>query len=110
MNIAAMNVRVTIQKNEVVKDKYGNHANTWVDFYTCWATPVQSGGSEKQEAGTTNSTDASDFTVRYAKCLEGLDSTKIRIRLGDAIYNVTAIDPMGFKHNSLKFKCEKVKR
>lgn len=110
MNIAAMNVRVTIQKNEVVKDKYGNHANTWVDFYTCWATPVQSGGSEKQEAGTANSTDAIDFTVRYAKRLEGLDSTKIRIRLGDAIYNVTTIDPMGFKHNSLKFKCEKVKR
>ena len=110
MNIAAMNVRLMIQKNEVVKDKYGNHTNTWVDFYTCWATPVQSGGSEKQEAGTTNSTDAIDFTVRYAKCLEGLDSTKIRIRLGDAIYNVTAIDPMGFRHNSLKFKCEKVKR
>jgi hypothetical protein len=56
------------------------------------------------------STDAIDFTVRYAKCLEGLDSTKIRIRLGDSIYNVTAIDPMGFKKRSLKFKCEKVKR
>jgi hypothetical protein len=53
---------------------------------------------------------AIDFTVRYAKCLEGLDSTKIRIRLGDNIYNVTAIDPMGFKKRSLKFKCEKVKR
>jgi hypothetical protein len=53
MNIAAMNVRLTIQKNEVIKDKYGNHTNTWTDFYTCWATPVQSGGSEKQEAGTT---------------------------------------------------------
>jgi SPP1 family predicted phage head-tail adaptor len=70
MNIAAMNVRLTIQKNEVIKDKYGNHTNTWTDFYTCWATPVQSGGSEKQEAGTINSTDAIDFTVRYAKCLD----------------------------------------
>jgi SPP1 family predicted phage head-tail adaptor len=110
MNIAAMNVRLTIQKNEGIKDKYGNHTNTWTDFYTCWATPVQSGGSEKQEAGTTNSTDAIDFTVRYAKYLDGLDSTKIRIRLGDVIYNVTAIDPMAFQKRSLKFKCEKVKR
>ena len=110
MNIAAMNVRLTIQKHEVIKDKYGNHTNTWTDYYTCWATPVQSGGSEKQEAGTTNSTDAIDFTVRYARCLEDLDSTKIRIRLGNAIYNVTAIDPMGFKKRSMKFKCEKVKR
>jgi SPP1 family predicted phage head-tail adaptor len=76
----------------------GTIPTLWTDFYTCWATPVQGGGSEKQEAGTTNSTDAIDFTVRYAKCLEGLDSTKIRIRLGDVIYNVTAIDPMGFHH------------
>lgn len=110
MNIAAMRCRITVQKNEVVKDKYGNHTNAWNDFYTCWATPVQGGGSEKQEAGTTNSTDAIDFTVRYAKCLEDLDSTKIRIRMGDAIYNVISIDLMGFKHTSLKFKCERVKR
>jgi SPP1 family predicted phage head-tail adaptor len=79
------------------KDKYGNHTNTWTDFYTCWATPVQSGGSENRKPERQTSTDAIDFTVRYAKCLEGLDSTKIRIRLGTCIYNVTAIDPMGFK-------------
>jgi SPP1 family predicted phage head-tail adaptor len=110
MNIAAMRCRITVQKNETVVDRIGNHINTWTDFYTCWATPVQGTGSEKQEAGTTNSTEAIDFTVRYAKCLDGLDSTKIRIRLGDAIYNVISIDPMGFKHSSLKFKCERVKR
>ena len=110
MNIAGMNIRITIQKNEIVKDKYGNHTDAWTDFFTCWATPVQSGGSEKQEAGTTNSTEALDFTVRYAECLEGLDSTKLRIRHGDDLYNVTAIDPMGFHHRSLKFRCEKVKR
>lgn len=52
MNIAAMNVRLAIQKNETVTDRIGNHINTWTDFYTCRATPVQSGGSEKQEAGT----------------------------------------------------------
>ena len=81
-----------------------------LQYSHCWATPVQSGGSEKQEAGTTNSTEALDFTVRYAECLEGLDSTKLRIRHGDDLYNVTAIDPMGFHHRSLKFRCEKVKR
>ncbi|MGN0269724.1 MAG: phage head closure protein [Candidatus Weimeria sp.] len=110
MNIAAMRCRITVQKNETVTDRIGNRVNSWSDFYSCWATPVQGGGSEKQEAGTINSTDSIDFTVRYAKCLEGLDSTKIRIQMGSTIYNVTAIDPMGFYHRSLKFKCEKVKR
>ena len=110
MNIAAMNVRITIQENSVTTDKIGNHKSVWTDLYTCWATPVQDSGSEGTEAGTTNSHDSLDFTVRYAKQLAGLDSTKLRVLLDGTIYNVTAIDPMGFKHNSLKFKCEKVKR
>ena len=53
MNIAAMWCRITVQKNETVVDRIGNHINAWTDFYTCWATPVQGTGSEKQEAGTT---------------------------------------------------------
>lgn len=110
MNIAAMRCRITVQKNEAVADRIGNHVNIWTDLYTCWATPVQGGGSEKQEAGTTNITDTIDFTIRYVKCLDGLDSARIRIRLGDTIYNVTSIDPMGFRHTSLKLKCERVKR
>ena len=110
MNIAAMNVRITFQKSSVVTDKIGNHKAVWEDYYTCWATPVQGGGSESQEAGTTNATDSIDFTVRYCSELAGLSSTQIRIRLGADLYNVTAIDPMGFHHRSLKFRCEKVKR
>ena len=110
MNIAAMNVRITIQKSEASIDKIGNHKLEWKDFYTCWATPVQSGGTEAIQAGTINSQDALDFTVRYSKKLANLDSTKIRILLKGVLYNVIAIDQMGFKHNSIKFKCEKVKR
>lgn len=110
MNIAAMNVRITIQENSVTADRIGNHRLAWRDLYTCWATPVQGGGGEGAKAGTTNSHDSLDFTVRYAKKLDGLDSTKLRIVHDGTIYNVTSIDPMEFKHNSLKFKCEKVKR
>ena len=80
MNIAGMNIRITIQKNEIVKDKYGNHTNAWTDFFTCWATPVQSGGSEKQEAGTTNSTEALHGPVcgmpRRARLHEAQDPTR----------------------------------
>ena len=38
MNIAAMRVRVTFQKNTVTVDKYGNHKTGWVDYFSCWAT------------------------------------------------------------------------
>ena len=55
MNIAGLRVRITIQKNETIVDKYGNHTSAWRDFFTCWATAVTSGlsSSEKEEAGHT---------------------------------------------------------
>lgn len=36
MNIAAMRVRVTFQKNTVIVDKYGNHKTGWADYFSCW--------------------------------------------------------------------------
>ncbi|MFR5252092.1 MAG: head-tail adaptor protein [Butyricicoccus sp.] len=38
MNIAAMRVRVTFQKNTVIVDKYGNHKTGWADYFSRWAT------------------------------------------------------------------------
>ena len=110
MNISGMNVRITIQENSVVTDRIGNHKSEWHDLYKCWATAVMSGGSESIEAGTVNDKEFQDFTIRYVKILDGKDSTTLRVILGNTIYNVTAIDPMGFHHRSLKLKCEKVKR
>ena len=43
MNISGLRVRITIQKNETVVDKYGNHNSTWTVFFTCWASAVTSG-------------------------------------------------------------------
>jgi SPP1 family predicted phage head-tail adaptor len=110
MNIAGMNIRITFQKNGITVDAIGNHIAGWTDFYTCWATPVQSGGDENEDAGTTNSVNSQDFTIRYCKKLAELDSTKLRIILNGDIYNITSIDQMGYHKRSLKFHCEKVKR
>ncbi|MBO5570904.1 MAG: phage head closure protein, partial [Clostridia bacterium] len=38
MNIAGMRIRITIQKNATVVDKYGNHKSAWTDYFTCWAS------------------------------------------------------------------------
>ena len=40
MNIAGLRVRITIQKNETIVDKYGNHKTGWTDYFKCWATAV----------------------------------------------------------------------
>ena len=37
MNIELLNVRIFIQKNEVISDAIGNRKNAWKDYYTCYA-------------------------------------------------------------------------
>ena len=38
MNIAGLNVRIMIQKNETVTDRIGNHRSAWTNYFSCWAT------------------------------------------------------------------------
>ena len=93
MNIAGLRVRITIQRNDTVTDKYGNHKSVWQDYFTCWATAVTSGlsSSEKEETAAVN-------------------SKQYRILLGGRIYNILSIDEMGFKHNSRKLHTELAER
>lgn len=44
MDVAAMNVRIMFQKNEMVSDAIGNHENVWTDYYSCHATVSDSQG------------------------------------------------------------------
>jgi SPP1 family predicted phage head-tail adaptor len=64
MNIAAMRVRVTFQKNAVTVDKYGNHKTGWTDYFSCWATVGTSTGSESTGV-VINPEESLDFTCRY---------------------------------------------
>ena len=105
MNIAGLRVRITIQKNETVVDKYGNHKSAWTDYFTCWATALTSGlsASEKETAGHTTEADKLDITVRYSSETAAVNSKEYRILLGGRIYDITSIDEMGFRKNSRKF-------
>lgn len=112
MNIAGLRVRITIQKNNTVTDKYGNHKSVWLDYFTCWATAVTSGlsSSEDETAGHTVETDRLDMTVRYSSETAAVNSKQYRVLLGGRIYNILGIDEMGFKHNSRKFHTELTER
>ena len=112
MNIAGLRVRITIQKNETVVDKYGNHKSAWVDYFTCWAKAVTSGmsASEEESAGHTVEADRLDITVRYSSETAAVNSKEYRILLLGRIYNILGIDEMGFRHNSRKFHAELTER
>ena len=112
MNIAGLRVRITIQRNETVTDKYGNHKSVWLDYFTCWATAVTSGLSsfEDETTGHTVEADRLDMTVRYSSETAAVNSKQYRVLLGGRIYNILSIDEMGFKHNSRKFHTELTER
>ena len=105
MNIAALRVRITIQKNETVVDENANHTSAWTDYFSCWASCVKSGQSleETQEAGHTQEADRVDITVRWCSETAAVNSKEYRILLGGRIYDITSIDEMGFRKNSRKF-------
>ena len=112
MNIAGLRTRITIQKNETVVDKYGNHKSEWTDYFSCWATAVTSGLStkEKEDVGHTVEADRLDITVRYSTETAVVNSKQYRVLLGSRIYNILTIDEMGFKKNSRLFHTELVER
>lgn len=105
MDIAGLRVRIIIQRNETVLDKYGNHKSAWTDYFSCWATCVTSGKSaeETQNAGYTQEADRLDITVRWSSETAAVNAKQHRILLGDRIYNIISIDEMGFRRNSRKF-------
>ena len=112
MNITGLRVRIIIQRNGTVTDRYGNHTSAWTDYFSCWATATMSGKSadETQEAGHTEEAGRLDITVRWSSETAAVNSKQYRIIIGDRIYNITGIDEMGFKHNSRKFYTELVER
>ena len=53
MNITAMNVKITFQRNDVIIDKIGNHTNEWQNYYSCYATVSGETGNEQAVVGET---------------------------------------------------------
>ena len=108
MDIAAMRVKIRLQKNETVTDKYGNHTSRWQDYFSCWATVGTGSGSESSGV-VVNPEQSLDFTCRYCSELAEVESTKYRILAEGKTYNITYVNPMGYKKSSLKFNCKLVK-
>ena len=110
MDIAALNERVMIQVNTVVTDKYGNHKNTWEDFFSCYATISGENGKEQAIVGETVEATDMNVTVRYCNQTASVRSTTHRILFRNEIYDIVAVDHLNYKKRGIKFRCQKVRR
>ena len=111
MNIAGMRIRIIIQKNATVVDKYGNHKSAWTDYFTCWASASRDKTvDESTNAGTTTEENRLAFTVRWSSETAAVNTKEYRIVIGDQIYNIVSIDEQGFRKKSRKFIAKLVER
>ena len=113
MDIAAMNVRITFQKQDVVVDEIGNRSNEWTDFYSCFATISNSSGkTDTESVGAGGTLDELDigFTVRFCQKTFAVNSTGYRIIWNGDTYNIVKVDYLNMKKRGLKFRCRKVER
>lgn len=112
MDVAAMNVRITFQKNEVVSDEIGNRTNTFSNYYSCYSTMSDSAGKSNVETAVAGLIiDHSDisFTVRFCNKTSVIGSTNYRILWNNEVYNILKVDHLNMKKHALKFKCKKVR-
>lgn len=110
MDIALLNIRITLQKNTVVTDAIGNHKNSWTDYFACAATLGGESGNEVFQTGETLEKQEVSFTIRYCSEVKNLTTTDYRVLWDNEMYNILAIDHMNLKHKSLKIRCQKVRR
>ena len=110
MKIAAMRIRITFQKHEVVTDEIGNHTNEWKDYFSCYATALEKESGEKEEAGQTVVEEKMDFTIRYCSETAAIVPDQFRILCKGRIYNIRSISDMAFKNKSLKIHTQLERR
>lgn len=110
MDIALLNVRITVQKNSVVVDSIGNHKNVWADWYSCYATVSGESPSESTDAGVIVDNSKLDFTLRWCGKVSEMTSTGFRVMYNDEIYDILGIDHMNFRKKSVKVKCQRKER
>ena len=104
--IARFNERITIQKNTVQVDRYGNHTNAWEDYFSCSAYASTYTKEEGTGVVTTDERSIS-FEIRYCSEVSGLTSTEYRVIFHGDVYNIASVDMMNYQRKSIKLLCRK---
>lgn len=97
MDIAALNVEVTFQKNMVVTDEVGNHKKHMGRLLHLPRHGRNRNGTESSGAATVNPEESMDFTARWCSELAAVEPTKYRIITQGKIYDIVYVNPMATK-------------
>lgn len=93
VSIAERNQRITVQQNETVTDRIGNHISAWTDFLELWANVTITASTEGTEAGVTSMRQTMKAIVLKSATTAALCSNRHRILFGGEVYNITGVMP-----------------
>ena len=107
--IEKLNEKITIQRDTVVVDKYGNHKKQWTDYFTCHCY-ANTYVKEEEDGVTTTDERSITFEVRFCSELAGITSTGYRVLFHGETYNIESVDMMNWQRKSIHLKCRKEAR
>lgn len=108
--IGTMRQRIMVQKHTVVVDAIGNHTSAWVDYHTCFSYVNLASGNEYGISPETVSEDTLVFVIRWCRKLQKLNGKEYRILFNGNVYNISCVDDMQFRHETLKLTAAKEQR
>ena len=103
VEIGSLDARVTFQKNSASVDRFGNHTNSWEDYFTCHAFADT---WQREESGdeVMKAAESLTFTCRYCPELSVVTSTGYRILFNGMAYDILSVDHMNYDRRSIKYK------
>lgn len=108
VDVGELKHRITIQKYTTITTDNGFDEETWLDYKTVWASMNNLYGKEFYAAKAVQSENTVEFTVRYSKDLEILNTKEYRIFWNEKSYNITFIDNIKYENRWLKIKAIEV--
>lgn len=107
MNSGSLNNRITIEKRTIKKIK-GVSTEIWDTFYSCWSFVNSLYGSELYKSLEIQQQNVLNFTVRYSKKLDILNTKEYRITWKQHVFNIIAVDFHGFNKEKVTIKASEV--
>lgn len=107
MNPARFKYRITIQRGTEYEDEKTCVSKAgWVDYKTVWAGVNNLYGKEYWTAKQYGAENTVEFTIRYCACPDL--SIRDRIKFNGRVFNITFVDNVQYKNETIKIKAVEV--
>lgn len=107
MNSGSLNNRITIEKRTIKKIK-GVSTEIWDTFYNCWSGINSLYGNELYKSLEIQQQNVLNFTIRYSKNLDILNTKEYRITWNKRVFNIISVDFYSFNKEKVTIKASEV--